>query len=312
MFAQNHRSTFSFPTRPFVSSRCQHLIACLIQDKGSRLCSRRYQFKDMQQQSQPASDRSAQTDFISRFVFPYDAEDLKAHRWFKGVPWEKLHELDSPFVPILRSADDTQYFNDEEPITDLSDSDDNDEDQALPEPEISASVAHLDAAIDQDGANDNATTIPMIPELISSRVSMVKHTQQPTPPSSKSPVREVLRFSTPKADQVIASPAAACNSKRVERDTHLAEALNGFDRSIQQAVRSWLAVPYDSIRLRNFELQVNAEVSLRTSERDALKALVRMYGQKEKKRPRDRLLRDPFTKKTVLKERKKSAFLGYD
>lgn len=82
----NHRSTFSFPTRPFVSSRCQQLIAGLLQDTENRLCSRRYQFKDMQCQSQQASDRSTQTNFAGRFVFPYDAEDIKAHRWLKGVP----------------------------------------------------------------------------------------------------------------------------------------------------------------------------------------------------------------------------------
>lgn len=71
-------------------------------------------------------------------------------------------------------------------------------------------------------------------------------------------------------------------------------------------------MPNDSIRLRNFELQVDAEPGLRTSERDVLKGLVRMYGRKEKKRPRDKLLRDPLTKKAVLEERKKTAFLGYD
>lgn len=268
----------------------------------------------MQHQSQQASTRSAQTDFTGRFVFPYDAEDLKAHRWFKGVPWERLHELDPPFVPMIRSPDDTQYFNDEEPITELSDSDNDDEDQGLPEPETSASIINLNAGIDRDGANDNATMITMTCDPASSSASMLNHTQQSMPPSAKPPVRGEIpsSYNTPKVGPVAASPAATSNKKRIERDVQLAEVLDGFDRSIQQAVHSWLAVPYDSIRLRNFELQVDAETGLRASERDALKALARMYGRKEKKRPRDKLLRDPLTKKAVLEERRRSAFLGYD
>ena len=55
-------------------------------------------------------------------MFPYDAEDIKAHKWFKGIPWEHLHELQPPFVPQIRSIDDTQYFEEEEPISDWSDS----------------------------------------------------------------------------------------------------------------------------------------------------------------------------------------------
>ena len=72
-----------------MSSRCQHLIASLIQDKDTRLCSQRYQYKDMQQYSQQSSSGSggrAHAAFAGRFVFPYDAEDIKAHKWFKGVP----------------------------------------------------------------------------------------------------------------------------------------------------------------------------------------------------------------------------------
>lgn len=317
--AQNHRATFSFPSRPFVSSRCQHLIASLLQSKESRLCSRRYQFKDTQHRSQQSSrgsgSRGSHTNFAGRFVFPYDAEDIKAHRWFKGVPWERLHELDPPFVPMIRSPDDTQYFDEDEPITDLSDTDDDDEEeQPMPEPETSTPVVTLDTAAGRDGASDNIIAAPSTPGQDTSTLPAVNHTiQQLTPPKSK--------HSTPERHEGQASvmpPAAAvkqttaATSKRAEREAHLAEALGPFDGAIQHAVRSWLAVPYDSLRLRNFELQVDTEPGLRTTERDALKVLVRMYGRKEKKRPRDRLLRDPSTKKVVLAERKKTAFLGYD
>ncbi|ROW11436.1 hypothetical protein VMCG_01189 [Cytospora schulzeri] len=309
----NHHSTFSFPSRPFVSSRCQHLIASLMQDKETRLCSQRYQYKDMQQYSNSSNSRG-HAALAGRFVFPYDAEDIKAHKWFRGVPWERLHELDPPFVPLLQSIDDTQYFDDDEPLTDISDSDDDDEDRPLPQPESSAPVADLKLLAEYGG-------VPRVPaqDPQSSAASTVKHLQLPTPLSSSpaSPNQEQTHNSTtPMATtpRIRAAGTAATRSskKRADREAHLDEALQHFDRSIQRAVHSWLAVPYDSIRLRNFEVQVDAEPGLRTSERDMLKALARAYGKKEKKRPRDKLLRDPVTKKAALEERKRTAFMGYE
>jgi hypothetical protein len=45
--------------------------------------------------------------------------------------------------------------------------------------------------------------------------------------------------------------------------------------------------------------------------RSMLKRFVRLFGRKERKRPRDRLLRDRRTKKMVMEVRKQTAFLGY-
>jgi len=46
-------------------------------------------------------------------------------------------------------------------------------------------------------------------------------------------------------------------------------------------------------------------------QKDYLKAFVKHYGRKEKKRPRDKLLRDREVAPKVLELRKKGAFLGY-
>ncbi|KUI67775.1 Serine/threonine-protein kinase cbk1 [Cytospora mali] len=308
----NHRSTFSFPPRPFVSSRCQHLIASLIQDKETRLCSQRYHYKDMQQSSNSSANRN-HTAFAGRFVFPYDAEDIKAHKWFRGVPWERLHELEPPFVPLLQSIDDTQYFDDDEPVTDISDSDDDDEDGPLLQPETSTAVSRVSVI----AGHDEVPPVP-VPNPQPSPASTANQLQLLTPPSSNpaSPLREQVHDSTtPMATPrtgAAGSAAANISKKRAEREAHLDVALQPFNQSIQRAVRSWLAVPYDSLRLRNFEVQVNAEPGLRASERDVLKALARAYGKKEKKRPRDKLLRDVVTKKAALEERKKTAFMGYE
>lgn len=228
---------------------------------------------------------------------------------------------------MLRSTDDTQYFDDEEPITDLSDSDDEDEDEALPQPEISALAVCRNAINSLDGAAASRPVVgkkvhKAVPDLGSSAATTVNHVHRPT---TSNPRGEAQSSATPKAP---ATPAVAgaetaaattttttvtnASRKRAEREALLAKTLQPFDRGIQAAVRAWLNVPYDSVRLRNFEIQVDAEPGLRATERDTLKALVRIYGKKEKKRPRDRLLRDPATKRLAMELRKKTAFIGYD
>lgn len=95
----NHHRTFAFPHQPSVSQRCQHLIMSLITDKQNRLCSRRYTFKDVAAGSHPAAAAASSSgvdfasgggsghgDLADRFVFAYDGEDIKAHKWFRGVP----------------------------------------------------------------------------------------------------------------------------------------------------------------------------------------------------------------------------------
>lgn len=295
----------------------------MVQEKEHRLCSRRYQLKDAQQRTALTSgnrgNRVIQNEFAGRFVFSYDAEDIKAHKWFRGIPWDRLHQLDPPFVPMIRAPDDTQYFDEEELITEFSDSEDEDDDLAVVPPDMPPSSTTLKTATGRDGADDPGPdcTSPRVGKSDPSSTSTVNHVQQVTPPPSERP--SPIRICKDDMQGALSSEAVTLNAistnpskKRGGREAHLAEILRPFVPSIQHAVRSWLTVPYDSLRLRNFELQVDLEPGLRSSQRDALKALVRVYGRKEKKRPRDRLLRDPLTKKIVLEERKKTAFLGYD
>lgn len=320
----NHRATFILPPRPQVTSRCQHLIASLIQDKDTRLCSRRYQFKDMQQNSHPPSSNSARMyrDFAGRFVFPYDAEDIKAHRWFKGVPWDRLHELGPPFVPAIRSKEDTQYFDEEEPITDWSesesesDSGDDEVSSPLPELEVVSTPIKMQAGGDGPVASvENITNISeiMVPDHESSIITSFSF-MPPSPPDSNPP-SSPPKYATPNnnananANDPPTPPQS--NRKKGKREAGLVEALRPFSPSIQDVVRQWLDTPYDSVRLRDMEGRIDAEPGLRSYDRDALKTVVRVFGKKERKRPRDRLLRDKKTKKVVLEERKKTAFLGY-
>jgi len=155
-------------------------------------------------------------------VYPNDAEDIKAHKWFRDIQWDRIHLTVPPFVPDIKSVDDTQYFDEEEPISEFSDS--------------------------------------------------------------------------------ISGPAATAQE--------MLDALKSFNREIQILAQGYIASPHDSIRLRKVEREIDALV-MSDEQKEYLKAFVKHYGRKEKKRPRDRLLRDRDTATKVLELRKKSAFLGY-
>lgn len=215
----NHKTTFSFPSRPSVSRRCQDLIRGIIQEKELRLCSRRYKSRETTLGSM--SSRRNQ-DYAGRYVYPNDAEDIKAHKWFRDVQWDRIHLMPPPFIPSIRSMDDTHYFDEEDPISDFSES---------------------------------VTTI------------------------------------TPTVEQI-------------------ADALRPFNREIQILATGFIERPHDTARLKKVEKEIE-QFAMRDEEKEYLKAFVKTYGKKERKRPRDRLLRDTEIAPKILELRKKGAFLGY-
>lgn len=190
----------------------------MIQEKGERLCSRRYKTRDLA--------ATSGRDYAGRYVYPDDAEDIKAHRWFKDILWDRLHLMTPPFVPAIKSLDDTHYFDEEEPISDFS------------------------TSMDEDGGL--------------------------TPPT--------------------------------EED--LNDALRCFNREIQILARGYVGSAYDSTKLRRIEREIDG-FTLGEDQKEYLRGFVRAYGRKEKKRPRDRLLRDQEYRAGVLECRKRAAFLGY-
>ncbi|TDZ60770.1 Serine/threonine-protein kinase cbk1 [Colletotrichum trifolii] len=69
--------------------------------------------------------------------------------------------------------------------------------------------------------------------------------------------------------------------------------------------------PYDSARLKKIDREIDGQSRLSSEAKQCMKEVVRKYGEKERKRPRDKLLRDAETKQEVLQFRKQTAFLGY-
>ncbi|KAG6040481.1 hypothetical protein E4U41_000424 [Claviceps citrina] len=217
----DHKQLFAFPYRPLVSDKCKDLIFRLVQDKDIRLCSRRYRMKDRR----PAYDRRY-TDIFERHVFPDDAEDIKAHRWFKNFPWDRIHVISPPFIPHITSLDDTHYF---------------DESDAFSEPMASSDDS------------------------------------EPADPKPED-IRWVLRECRP---------------------------------IVQNLAIELLATPYDSARMRSADRRIDRTFNITPEERKTLKAFLRMYKKKERKRPRDILLRDVRTKTVAMNVRKRTAFTGY-
>ncbi|PSS03623.1 hypothetical protein BD289DRAFT_156241 [Coniella lustricola] len=210
---------------------------------------------------------------------------------------------------MIQSAEDTQYFDEDQPMSDLSDTDDEQEDQqeALAPPFFSSETVA--------SQNRSGGKITRAPNGFEQQLPLASTSYTRSHPRPKSSIHAC--FTGAYAQGFVAAQTSVIRTspsppRITEREVRLAAALGIFEQDVQQAVRSWLTVPYDSHRLRNFELQVDAEPGLQRWERDALKAVVRAYGRKEKKRPRDRLLRDPTTRKIVLAERMKTAFMGYD
>lgn len=66
------------------------------------------------------SDKQSK-NYQGYYVYPDDAGDIKEHPFFKGIRWEELHYRKPPFIPKVKSWEDTKYFEDEEPISDVED-----------------------------------------------------------------------------------------------------------------------------------------------------------------------------------------------
>lgn len=296
--SKRYKETFHFPRQPAVSTRCQDLIASLIVDRENRLCSKRYRFKDLinvsltAQSTHPGStggpsigtsshgyrqkqqpEVAVPRDFAGRYVFPYDAEDIKAHKWFRGVPWERLHEIDPPYVPHLRGPDDTHYFDDEDSISDWSDSSEESE------PEYTSPTS----LVSPSNSGPYGSSNPISPTTLSMLGSL-------------NDLSIGSRHPNPKAKTTSGAK----------------QALQGFRRDVQKWAMAAIATPYDRNRLHHLDSQVDERfLDLGSEEREILKQFVRVYGKKDRKRPRDKLLRDKNTKAVVMDVRKRTAFLGY-
>lgn len=194
-----------------VSRHAIDFIMRILEDRPNRLSAKRYRENDWVFRDRAMGTRRVRNqNNTGQIVFPNDAEDIKAHPFFRNIQWSTLHLTRPPFVPRVHGDQPiTKYFDEETEIMSGSDHLDSSsyechEFESIPVP---ATVADIKEP--QAGSLDNKRGIP-------------------------APAYDMM---------------------------------------------------YRSIR--------------------------KMRRRKEKKRPRDKLLRDPQVGRTVLEIRKRGAFIGY-
>lgn len=219
--------------RDRVSYDAMDLINSILQEKEHRLCSPKYKLNDYQHSKRcpgqliAARANKQSVDYQGHYVYSDDATDIKAHPFFNGLAWDRLHLSRPPFVPDIKGRDDTKYFDDEEPISDVDDASSY---SSAPKPKCP----------------DTKLRVPTGEVAGLARVTQVDGAQGPQDPDFGELTKVVAR---------------------TEGDTVS------------------FTVALDDIKPRK--------------------------TRREKKRPRDRVLRDKEVGRKVLELRKKGAFLGY-
>ncbi|MCJ1356076.1 MAG: hypothetical protein MMC33_006070 [Icmadophila ericetorum] len=225
------------PKKYRVSTEAKECIDAVLQEKEHRLCSKKYQINDYEQMRgasrKPAVDNVR--DYLGFFVYPNDAADIKAHKFFDGTDWETLHLQRPPYVPQVKKNDDTTYFDEDEPLSDV---DDAPSDISIQEDDLRAQEAFEDAVAAEYAAKE------------------ARGAEQ--------------------AGQYLDGTAYAQPTTQKPHDIFGATLVNTSQKTV-------VAAPPKAPR----------------------------KGAKEKKRPRDRVLRDRTVAKEVMDLRKKGAFLGY-
>jgi protein-serine/threonine kinase len=180
----------------------------LLTERQDRLSAKRYRENDWVLRDKAiGARRNRNINKTGYIVYPNDAEDIKAHPFFRNIQWSTLHTTRPPFVPRVHGGQPiTKYFDDEKDIMSASD--------------------HLDSS-----------SYEVVEELAVPDFSNDGQTTPTVEPGASAP------------------------------PTAYAQIGNSFQK----------------IRRR----------------------------RKEKKRPRDKLLRDPHVGRAVLELRKKGAFVGY-
>lgn len=104
-----------------VSFEAMELINSLLQEKEHRICSKKYKVNDHSKRITGGRADKQSRDHQGYYVYPDDATDIKAHPVFHGLSWDRLHLSRPPFVPDVKSREDTKYFDEEDPISDVDD-----------------------------------------------------------------------------------------------------------------------------------------------------------------------------------------------
>ncbi|PWY83688.1 serine/threonine-protein kinase cbk1 [Aspergillus sclerotioniger CBS 115572] len=117
----HHSTTLQFPTNRSsdkdISAEAIDLINYLLQEKEHRLSSSKYRVNDSITFRLASRHPFYNMDPRNRnyrgfYVYPNDATDIKNHPFFRCVNWSEIHQSMPPFIPKVKSWEDTRYFDD--------------------------------------------------------------------------------------------------------------------------------------------------------------------------------------------------------
>ncbi|KAM0721037.1 hypothetical protein Q7P37_003322 [Cladosporium fusiforme] len=245
------RSTLFFPrqerwSRPSTEARAWlpppsesalDLMQAILTEKDLRLSSRQYRQSDPRMGRRPSNPMATQP----KHVYANGSEEIKSHRFFRGIPWAQMHLRPPPFVPRVRENQSiTKYFEDEKDIV------------------SEESSAYTSLKEDDEELED-----------LEVRGSEVRLEQE-------------------KADVGLQS----CSDAEFQR------------------IREHYGASYDAWKADRMALIHRQRLEAGELEDDAQASRPRR-GEKTKKRPRDKILRDIVVGKKVMEIRKRKAFFGY-
>ncbi|KAI9803843.1 MAG: hypothetical protein M1825_001723 [Sarcosagium campestre] len=301
----NHYVTLEFPESPRVPNTGVDLIMALLEEKEYRLCTDAYSDNDVdmtqiprigRHRARPARNKDAH-DYLGFFVYPDDARDIKAHDFFKDVPWEYMHLTRPPFVPKSPGETDSDGKK-RGPVKESTISDVDDRSSDVPTPTATE------------------TSTPSQKTTVQSSSSPPAQSPSDGPSSPPSPPEHCLQQQ---------------QQKKKERNKP-AIALDGADvraRVAQFEKHAAIKTPWNA----NVNPRVNgkAKANAKANAKGIYDVKGKLIDERKMglfktptlrpniavaaadgKRPRDKTLRDVSVGKLALELRKRSAFLGYD
>lgn len=277
-----HRSTLCFPDDqygfPSIGSEVLDLMRRLLREKEERLSSPKYYLNDYAySQAQDGNTYhiygladKASKNYQGKHVYSDDADDIKAHPWFKNIDWTQIHKKKPPFIPKVKDWEDTRYFDNDETISDVSSSssEGNEEEAAA-----SMNKENMPGTRDMEGGLPDYKNTFLSPANMDYRISGHHAEDQHIVPSQTREADDITRNHNPNVLH------AAAKAKPQEVGPIVAAQTQPIGGALMPPL-----VP-EGVRVKK--------------------------PKKEKKRPRDKILRDPSTATIAMDIRRQGAFWGY-
>jgi serine/threonine protein kinase len=290
-----HRTTLCFPDDqygfPSISGEVLDLMRRMLREKEERLSSPKYYLNDYAYSQAEdnntyhihgPADKSSK-NYQGKHVYSDDADDIKAHPWFKSIDWIQMDKKKPPFVPKVKGWEDTKYFDDDESVSDMGSSSSEEEAEPTPDPE-KENMLDMGNVKQDPPVFENAIAAAA---NIDHNIHGHHHDDQHIIPSNTTKLNDVMQKQTEKA---------------LARNPH-SRLLKSIPIGSPSQNNSTITTPqpqFDGIAAGQ-----EPPTSTATDKKSSKKP------RKEKKRPRDKILRDPMTAKIALEMRRRGAFLGY-